>query len=272
MLTVVLFLLDALAVGVDVGVARHADERAVERAVGPEAAVEAGEDHVLEQDIGEASVGGRHLNHACHRGRDLDETQQTLLVRVPLERAGEVEGPVAQVGEGVARVDDERRDDGGDVGLEVALGEGLLLGGERARVCAVDAVRLEVALDAVEDTAPALDELGHLGHHGVDLLEGRHVGLVVAGLALERREVREPADAHHEELVEVRLEDRDELEALEQRHARVVGLVEHAVVEPQPAELSVLGVGEIVLALGLVRLLLFIRPGCHVVPISYAGG
>ena len=49
----------------------------------------------------------------------------------------------------------------------------------------------------------------------------------------------EPGDADHEELVEVRGEDRAELDALEQRHRRVVGELEHAGVELEPGELAV---------------------------------
>ena len=46
-------------------------------------------------------------------------------------------------------------------------------------------------------------------------------------------------DAHHEELVEVRREDRAELHALEQRDVRVGGELEHARVEVEPRELAV---------------------------------
>jgi hypothetical protein len=46
--------------------------------------------------------------------------------------------------------------------------------------------------------------------------------------ALQRRH------ADHEELVEVRAEDREELHPLEQGHARVLGLFEHAPVELEP--------------------------------------
>src|ERR1019366_5719778 len=51
--------------------------------------------------------------------------------------------------------------------------------------------------------------------------------------------VEEARHADHEELVEVRLADREELQALEERPALVVGLFEHALVESQPGELPV---------------------------------
>ena len=49
----------------------------------------------------------------------------------------------------------------------------------------------------------------------------------------------EAGDAHHEELVEVGGEDRQEVGALEQRDGRVLGQLEHALVEGEPAQLAV---------------------------------
>ena len=51
--------------------------------------------------------------------------------------------------------------------------------------------------------------------------------------ALQRRH------ADHEELVQVRAEDGEELHALEQRHARILRLLEHAPVELEPGQLAV---------------------------------
>ena len=108
MLAVVLFLLDALAVRIDVGVAGDADERAVERLIGAKAAVQAGEDDVLEQNVGVGAGGRGDLDHAVHRGGNLDQAQQTFLVGDAVQAAGQVECAVAQVGERVARVDHQR--------------------------------------------------------------------------------------------------------------------------------------------------------------------
>ena len=55
----------------------------------------------------------------------------------------------------------------------------------------------------------------------------------------ERVLSQEPGDAHHEELVEVRGEDRAELHPLEQRHLRIGRQLEHARVEVEPGKLSV---------------------------------
>ncbi len=46
-------------------------------------------------------------------------------------------------------------------------------------------------------------------------------------------------DPHHEELVEVAGEDRQEVRPLEHRKRRILGELEHALVERQPAELAI---------------------------------
>ena len=86
-LAVILFLLDALAVRVDIGIAGDADQSAVERLIGAKAAVQAGKNDVLEQDVGVGAGGRGNLDHAVHRGGNLDEAQQTFLVRDTVQSA-----------------------------------------------------------------------------------------------------------------------------------------------------------------------------------------
>ena len=95
----------------------------------------------------------------------------------------------------------------------------------------MDTQGVELALDALEDGLPAVEELGQLRHDGFNLLRGSHIALVVHGLLFELGQVGQAAHAHHEKLVEVGLEDRDELEAFEQRHGLIESLIEHAVVK-----------------------------------------
>src|SRR5207244_763755 len=72
----------------------------------------------------------------------------------------------------------------------------------------------------------------------VDLLRRAHaVGAsnVHAGLEL----VVEVRDTNHEELIEIRLPDRAELDPLHERHRRVLGELQDPVVEVEPGELAV---------------------------------
>ena len=121
----------------------------------------------------------------------------------------------------------------------------MFLGRKRIDTRAVNAKGIELALDTLEDGLPAGEEAGQLCHDGIDLLGGGHIALVVDGLFFEFCQVGQAAHAHHKEFVEIGLEDRDELKALEQRHGFIEGLVEHAVVKAQPAELSILRVREV---------------------------
>ena len=94
-LAVVLFLFDALAVRIDVGVAGDADQRTIQRLIGAKAAVQAGEDDVLEQDVGVGAGGRGDLDHAVHRGGNLDKAQQALLVGGAVQTTGQIERAIA---------------------------------------------------------------------------------------------------------------------------------------------------------------------------------
>jgi hypothetical protein len=49
----------------------------------------------------------------------------------------------------------------------------------------------------------------------------------------------EAGDADHEELVEVRAHDGEELHSFQERHARIERLLEHAVIELEPRQLTI---------------------------------
>ncbi len=63
---------------------------------------------------------------------------------------------------------------------------------------------------------------------------GRRAAVLGAAHDLRLDLLLDRGDANHEELVEIRSVDRDELQPLEQRIARVERLLEHAIVELQP--------------------------------------
>ena len=156
----------------------------------------------------------------------------------------------------MARVDDHRGDDGREVLVEVLREGRSVLRGIGAGLNAGKAMGDKLALDQRKGLLLAGDVCRECRKHVVELLGGRPVRLVVARLVLEGGEVGEAADANHEPLVEVRAKDRAELEPLEERDGLVEGLVEHAAVEAQPAQLAVLGVGEVALAAASLLVLL----------------
>ncbi len=147
----------------------------------------------------------------------------------------------ARCGNGCPGIDGERREHREERRAEVALEE-------RAPVAASsslarnepDSLRGQQRHEVLEE-APVLllDEVVHRARdRGQRLGRGepvRAAGLGVAGVHL----ALEPGHADHEELVEVRAEDSEELDAFEQRHRRVLRLLEHAAVELEPGQLAV---------------------------------
>lgn len=193
----------------------------------------------LEEVGGHRRLGAAHLEEARERRRHLDP-REVLLARLGVdEDHREVEREAGDVGEGVGRVDGER--------------------GEY-RVYLVAEELTQAVLLGLLDLAPAHDVDALLGEGGAHALvedAGLHEGQVVgdAGDLLEHLARLQPGgaahrdaggdaaleagDPHHEELVEVAREDREEPGALEQRDALVGGQLQDPLVELQPADLAV---------------------------------
>ena len=80
-------------------------------------------------------------------------------------------------------------------------------------------------------------ELEHPFLDRVDLLSGREPvwpACVDPGIDL----VEQPSDPHHEELIEVGGVDRAELDPLQKRDRRLLGQLQHPLVEVEPGELA----------------------------------
>ena len=91
----------------------------------------------------------------------------------------------------------------------------------------------------------AIEDLILAGHEGSSLLlnllpklRGREPGVVFDAFALLPHRL-EAAHADHEKLVEVRCGDGDEFDAFQHRQIGTGGLIQHAGIEGQPAQLAV---------------------------------
>ncbi len=274
-LAVVLVLLVARLVGVDVGVARDADDIRVLDLVHAEDFRNEHLQGMLEQDELEAAPGklddalalvgqgDKPQDHAFSAALVLLFLRLVLLlflafflVCLVVEPDQDVQLPVFQVGERVARVYDLRRQERLDIVFHepeqvVALFFGKVVGAQvtHAFLGKLAAnVLVSGFLDGVQLVAAFVD--------GFDLGVGGHAGLRVDHRRLDVGQVCEAADAHHEEFLEVAPENGYEIQSLEQRHRFVGTLVEHALVEGEPGELAVLHVGETAFAIEF-RLLVF---------------
>ena len=200
-------------------------------------------DHVLEQHerVLAGSIGQRHEARQ-HLARDVDDAERA--VRQDRGHGGpdggnQAERAIAEIRERVAGIDGERGEDGQEHAAEVVLEEALLLVARLLGPEQEDPLGGEEGLDLLQE-APVLlvHQFVHAGGHRGERLRGGHaVGprrLVARGDA-----ALEGGHPDHEELVQVRAEDGEELHALEQGHARVLSLFEHAPVEFEPRELPV---------------------------------
>ena len=83
------------------------------------------------------------------------------------------------------------------------------------------------------------EELADGGTNLLELFARRHAVGPGADVDARLHLLLQAADAHHEELIEIRGEDGQELEPFEQRHRRVLRFFEDAAIEFQPAQFAV---------------------------------
>ena len=139
---------------------------------------------------------------------------------------------------GMARIERERREHRADLAREVAAQ--VLAHRRRPRVLVEkrNLIRLEQLAKLDPRRGLIAQHLARARAHRLELLLGvvsiRSDVLDFLAQLLQRRR-----HADHEELVEVRAGDRQELHALEQRMGRVARLREHTFVELEPAQLAV---------------------------------
>jgi hypothetical protein len=93
----------------------------------------------------------------------------------------------------------------------------------------------------VGEQRPVLDrdQLAHELGDALELLGWRHAIGPGAALDAGLHLLLQAAYPHHEELIEVRAEDCQKLQPLEQWHLGVLGLLQHPAIELEPAQLPV---------------------------------
>ncbi len=222
----------------EIGVACDPKRHAFEDMFVGEELVDGPSDHIFEQHVGVAAIGGQ-----SQQSRDGvsagDPGEAGRSVGVVIEANGDAQRTSGQqralgVGRhghrGQHRVDfvvDDLREDG------------FLHRVDRIETHSPDAFDGEHGFELVAEAGILVGD--HFPDPQVDQFElstGSQSDGVVTSLSLAIDHLQ-PADSDHEELVQVRRGDGEELESFEERVARVGRLVEHALVEFQPTEFSV---------------------------------
>ncbi len=202
-----------------------------------EQSVEMVRDKVVEQH--EAPFGRRSAldrDEARQRRRNLhpSEVQLDALARRLLELDREREREIRDVRERMPAVDRERREHREDGLIESFREGGLRLVVELAHVHQADSFALERRQQLVVEHAHLQRQRGPQPPRDRLQMLGRCAAVLGPAHDLRLDLLFDRGDADHEELVEVRAVDRNELQALHQWIARVERLFENAVVEFEP--------------------------------------
>ena len=241
-----------LFLDLDIAVAQHAEAEVVLHPVAREEAFDVQQQHVLEEDEALRALACGQVDETGDLMRDRQQRLPGPAVALALEFEREAVAHVGDEGEGVRRVDGQRREHREDLLEKLSLQELEVL---RLQIFAhheADARRFQLELQGSEH--PLL-----LRHELARVLVDQHQ-LLGRGQPVRRRcgvarmgQLAQAGDAHCVELVEVGRRDRQEAQPLEQRHLGVLGLFQHPPVEAKPAELAVeeaagarqVGVGQI---------------------------
>jgi hypothetical protein len=228
----------------EVGVARHAELVAPEHVHAREELA-----HVLVQDRGEEDEVVAALSDPLGKARGARKHARGLHdghARIPAERVApfqlhrEIEALVEHAREGMRRVEPDRREHGHHLAEEIVAHPLLLRRRPLSPAQEPDALLRERGKDLlVEEPVLLLDDaLRARGHLAKDV-ERRHA---VGPDGRHRRELDlllQARDADLEELVQVRRDDAEEFQPLQDRDALVLGLREDAAVELESLQLPV---------------------------------
>ena len=235
-------LVKLLLVVADVRVARDGDDGLLLDGVDLEDLAKVRQQHALRADKARLAAGQEQDGR--HRVRHAHDAQERA-VAVAQERGG-VQGLVLQVRKGMVAVDDLRGEQGADLLLVIGLDVRLVLALQLLIGDVPHVVEAQLRHDLGKDRVAQADERAHGLVDHVQLLGGGFAALVVLRVRRHDGEVEQAPHADHEELVQVAGEDGDKAQPLHQGHRGVGGLLQHALVEFQPAQLAVLGVAQIV--------------------------
>lgn len=230
-------------VDVEVAVAGDAEGVGADDAVAGEEGVGAAFDDVAEEDeaLATAVAGGVEADETGEDtgdGEDDDEVFDFGGFGV-IEGDDDVEGFVAELGEGVGLVNGEGGEDGEDLFVEVGLDPGEFAGGELVGGFEGDAFEGEGGDEVVVPAAVLVFDEG--GDDGVDAAElfAWAEAVVAEGGDVAIDLLDKAGDADFEKFVEVGGDDGEEFDALEEGVEGRLGLFEDAAVEGEPGEFAV---------------------------------
>ena len=225
-----------LFLDLDIAVADHAEQAARLDLEIREQVVQHQPDQVLERHMarrvaGQTDETGQLVGQADQR---IERIAPVRLRQLQRDRQAQI----GDEGEGMRRIDRNRRQDGEHLFHEMPVEPGKFGGAQRARIDDADAARLQIGLQAppgielgIDQVAGALVDRAQLfGRRQAVLARRGHAGLDLPF---------QPGDPDHVEFVQIARGNGQEPQALEQRMIRIVRLFHDPLVEGEPGKLPV---------------------------------
>ena len=180
--------------------------------------------------------------HPLHLAGNGNDAKARLAHVLFLQEDAQINLFVAEERERVAVINDLRTQNREQLALEILLPEMFLFSGEVGEIDLFIAMLRQIFEGLGVIFIALFLQLGRLGHDGVQLLLGGHVGLVLALFLFAAHQVRallQGADTHHEKFVQIGTVDCKELDLFAQRNVFIFSQHEYTPVEVQPAQFAV---------------------------------
>ena len=225
----------------DFTVAEHAEGALASHPVAGEQARHENADHGFEPDESDraaATFASRQLDEPVELRGDRHESVHGAQRSLAHELKPEREAEIGDERERMRRVDRDRREHREDVAEEMILEPGALGLGQLLGLKHMDAGIGEQRFEPDPGLLLLVGQLCDEAGDAVELL-GRRQPVLARRVDAGDDLTTQAGHAHHVELIEVRGRDGQEAEALEQRMALILGLLENPAIEMQPGELAV---------------------------------
>ena len=224
-------------IGIDIGIARDADERLRLDVVPLEHLGNEVQNQLLGEHI--RLFTGGYLDQPREYASIARNDAQLALAVLALEHDHRVNVPVAQERKRLAPPHDRRGDERRNLRVKIPLQTLALLPADLPEIHQAHARLFDLLHEAGIHGILAMVELMHARKHGAQLLGRSHVGLVVAQLGGHVHLVDQRTNPHHEKLIQIALVNRGEGQPFAQRHPAALRFLKHALVEFQPGQLTV---------------------------------
>ena len=224
-------------IGVDIGVARDADEALLPNGIARENLGHEMQNQLFSEHVG-LFLGGNLDQPREHAGAAGDDAELALAV-FAFKHDRRINVLVAQERERLTASDDDRGNQRRDFAVEIPLQLFAFLPANLPEINQPDARFFDAAQQLRIDKVLPLIQRADRTQHFAELLRCGHVRLILAHGRRDFLLIHQRAHAHHEEFIEIALINRSKAQPLAKRRQVALRFLQNAFVEFEPGKLTV---------------------------------